>query len=221
MRFRPRTSNSGCCSGSCTVSKISFLTCCRPPTSSQRTSGICSQRYYSHIYSDTYPQGQQASIYITLGAPTAVAWTSCSVCNATVKSGFKRVTPLLHSSFCCPPLDKHIQNQQQQSPFHDHINAKVIRVKCKQTLTSFARVSDRQIYPLPPQELPDPPKQTPDKKQPQNQSSQIQIQWFTAAVVEPLQKTSMLLCCHPPSGRGLFCDLTRNKGSCLLAPQSC
>lgn len=112
VRFRPRTSNSGCCSGSCTVSKISFLTCCRPPTSSQRTSGICSQRYYSHIYSDISPQGQQESTYITLGAPTALAWTSCSVSNATVKSWFKRVTPLLHSSFCCPPLDKHIQNQR-------------------------------------------------------------------------------------------------------------
>lgn len=182
------------------MSKISFLTCCRPPTSSQRTSGICSQRYYSHICSDTPHQGQQESTYITLGAPTAVAWTSCRVSNATVKSWFKRVTPLLHSSFCSPPLDKHIPNQQQQSAFHDHINAKVVRVNSQQTLTSFARVSDGQICPLPPQELPDPPKRTPGEKQPRNQSSQVLIQGFTAAVVAP----------QCSSGRGLFCDLTHN-----------
>lgn len=113
MRFRPRARSSEHCRGSCTVSRISFLTCCRPPMSSQHMPGICSHTPVTATPTQTQLQQKPTETnHETLGAPMAMAWASCSISKAELRSWLRMVTPLEHrSSSCQPPLDKEQHHQ--------------------------------------------------------------------------------------------------------------
>ena len=63
--FIPSANNSGCSNGSCIVSRMSALTCARPPTSSHETEGILGAPMLSEYDARAFPTALSKSAAVS------------------------------------------------------------------------------------------------------------------------------------------------------------